>query len=149
MSAQPESLPPLPEPAGVVGRYLINDRHSQWFFAPESAAWTWGRSEQAKLRGAEATEEVYTADQMRAYARAVIEPCAVYLKEGETPAQRIERDHRDSLALMRLLAQEKHKSEALLEVLQRIVQWDESGCYFQTEDTISQARAAIAKAEGR
>lgn len=69
---QPESLPPMPERAGLVGRYLTNDCHSKWFFVPERPAWAWGRSEEAKLRGAESTEEVYTADQMRAYARAAI-----------------------------------------------------------------------------
>jgi hypothetical protein len=41
------------------------------------------------------------------------EACSPYLKDGETPAERIERDHRDTLALMTLLAQEKTKNEAL------------------------------------
>ena len=72
MSKQPEALPPLPESAGLVGRYLTNDCHSKWFFVPERPAWGWERSEEAKLRGAESTEAVYTADQMQAYARAAI-----------------------------------------------------------------------------
>ena len=69
MTTQPEALPPLPERAGLVGRYLTNDCHSEWFFVPERPAWGWARSEEAKLRGVESTEEVYTADQMRAYAQ--------------------------------------------------------------------------------
>lgn len=44
---------------------------------------------------------------------AQIAACEPYLKEGETPAERIERDHLDSLALMTLLAREKTKNEAL------------------------------------
>jgi hypothetical protein len=58
--------------AGLVGRYLANDGHSKWFFLPERQAWEWERSEEAVARGAESTEAVYTADQMRAYARAAI-----------------------------------------------------------------------------
>jgi hypothetical protein len=69
---KPEALPPLPEMAGLVGRYLTNEGHSKWFFVPERPAWGWGRSEEANARGAESTEAVYTADQMRAYARAAI-----------------------------------------------------------------------------
>ena len=42
-----------------------------------------------------------------------IAACEPYLKEGETPAERIERDHKDSLALMTLLAREKTKNDAL------------------------------------
>lgn len=43
-----------------------------------------------------------------------VNECAPYLKDGETPLQRIERDHRDTMALMRLLAAEKIKNEALM-----------------------------------
>lgn len=50
----------------------------------------------------------------------LIDECAIYLKEGETPAQRIARDHGDSIALMTLLAREKRKSETLLEALKRV-----------------------------
>ena len=60
---------------------------------------------------------------------AQIAACEPYLKEGETPAERIERDHRDSLALMRLLAQEKTKNEVLLEALKAMLR-DPSGCAF-------------------
>lgn len=33
--------------------------------------------------------------------------CNIYLKEGETPRQRMDRDHADVLSLMELLAREK------------------------------------------
>lgn len=38
--------------------------------------------------------------------------CAIYLKDGETPRQRMDRDHADCLALMGLLAKEKARVEA-------------------------------------
>ena len=37
--------------------------------------------------------------------------CTAYLKEGESPAQRIRRDHEDSLSLMQQLAKEKGVAE--------------------------------------
>lgn len=46
-------------------------------------------------------------------ARALVEDCATFLKEGETPRQRMERDQADILGLMALLAKEKKKNEAL------------------------------------
>ena len=51
---------------------------------------------------------------------AQIAACEPYLKEGETPAERIERDHKDSLAMMTLLAREKTKNEALLEAYKKM-----------------------------
>lgn len=45
-------------------------------------------------------------------AEALIADCADYLKEGETPRQRMDRDHKDVLALMDMLAKEKTKREA-------------------------------------
>lgn len=66
---------------------------------------------------------------------AQIAACEPYLKEGETPAERIERDHKDSLALMTLLAREKTKNEATLreaatqalEALESAVEYDYHG----------------------
>ena len=77
--------------------------------------------------------------------------CEPYLKEGETPAERIERDHRDSLALMTLLAREKTKNEAMLEALKLIVEFVDAPTEGKRPDVfvmrISKALAAIAKAE--
>jgi hypothetical protein len=42
----------------------------------------------------------------------VIGTCAKFLKDGEMPHERMERDHLDTLALMGLLAAEKRKNEA-------------------------------------
>lgn len=56
---------------------------------------------------------IYLDDLERFAAAIERQACGLYLKQGETPAERIERDHRDSLALMTLLKQEKHKSEVL------------------------------------
>jgi aspartokinase-like uncharacterized kinase len=41
----------------------------------------------------------------------LLEQCAPYLKDGETPAQRIKRDHEDSLLLMEQLGREKGITE--------------------------------------
>lgn len=40
--------------------------------------------------------------------------CEPYLKDGETPAQRIERERRDTAAALELLVREKRKTEVLL-----------------------------------
>ncbi len=50
------------------------------------------------------------------------EACAPYLKDGETPAERIERERQDCLALMALLAKEKLRSEAFRNALEVISQ---------------------------
>ena len=39
----------------------------------------------------------------------MIAECAMYLKPGETPRQRMDRDHADVLNLMKMLAMEKKK----------------------------------------
>ncbi len=54
-------------------------------------------------------------------AEALIADCADYLKEGETPRQRMDRDHRDVLALMDLLAKEKVKRKAAEAALKEAV----------------------------
>lgn len=46
--------------------------------------------------------------------------CEPYLKDGETPAERIQRERRDTNAALTLLAREKRKSEAMLAALKRI-----------------------------
>ena len=46
--------------------------------------------------------------------RKMIADCAPFLKEGETPAQRIERERRDTDAVLTLLIREKKKNEELL-----------------------------------
>jgi hypothetical protein len=59
----------------------------------------------------EAIEYANKSDYWRERAKATEVGCEKYLKEGETPAERIERDHLDSLALMGLLAKEKIRAE--------------------------------------
>ena len=46
--------------------------------------------------------------------------CEPYLKDGETPAERIRRERRDTDAVLTLLAREKLKSEAMLAALKRV-----------------------------
>lgn len=48
---------------------------------------------------------------------ALVAECAPYLKEGETPAQRIERERRDTEAVLTLLVREKKRAEAMEELL--------------------------------
>ena len=80
-----------------------------------------------------------------------IAACEPYLKEGKTPAERIERDHRDSLALMALLAREKTKNEALLEALKQIepILARMYGPQAAELPPMQIVRAAIAKAEDK
>lgn len=99
--------------------------------ADELEMWTLGEPAAGELR--------------RLYAQ--IAACEPYLKEGETPAERIQRDHRDSLALMTLLAREKTKNEALLEALREIVAAADGTGWDQLDPSFKKARAAIAKAE--
>ena len=93
--------------------------------------------------------------------QATLNACAIYLKDGETPAQRIHRDHCDALALMSLLAQEKRKSEALLEALKhaeaaladigdadREPGDDLAWCEARAAEALPRIRAAITKTEG-
>lgn len=97
-----------------------------------------------KLGGA-ADEDIDKASAELRRFHALIAACEPYLKEGETPVERMERDHRDSLALMTLLAREKTKNEALLEALKVVI---DDLMYQDHARVIDVARAAIAKAEG-
>ena len=49
----------------------------------------------------------------------LIAECEEYLKQGETPRQRMDRDHADVLGLMRLLAREKQRTEAIVAAYDR------------------------------
>ena len=50
--------------------------------------------------------------------------CSDYLKPGETPAERMARDQKDVLALMRLLQREKERVETLKAALADAVRWN-------------------------
>lgn len=52
--------------------------------------------------------------------RQMLAECEPYLKEGETPAQRIQRERRDTEAVLNLLIREKRKSERMVEALRLI-----------------------------
>lgn len=56
--------------------------------------------------------------------RQMLADCERYLKEGETPAQRIERERRDTEAVLNLLIREKHKTERMIEALRQIAAMD-------------------------
>ena len=53
--------------------------------------------------------------------QAKIAECEEYLKQGETPRQRMDRDHADVLSLMRLLGREKQRVELATAALEEIV----------------------------
>jgi hypothetical protein len=88
----------------------------------------------------------------------LVAACEPYLKEGETPAERIERERGDTEAVCRLYAKEREKNVELLEAAKQVIAW------YEAEDDHSKAdfyqrlemcrtseaalRAAIAKAEG-
>ena len=50
--------------------------------------------------------------------RALVEECAPYLKDGETPIQRIERDFKDSQALLAMLAKDRAERDRLRDALE-------------------------------
>jgi hypothetical protein len=89
----------------------------------------------------------------------LVAACEPYLKEGETPAERIERERGDTDAVCRLYAKEREKNAELLEALRVFVscslpvstEIDDRG-HRWTEAYLDQAlpiaRAAIARAEG-
>jgi hypothetical protein len=72
---------------------------------------------------------------------ALVAACEPYLKEGETPAERIERERRDTEAVCRLYAKERERNVELLEALKDMVDHGDATAF-------AKARAAIAKAEG-
>ena len=52
--------------------------------------------------------------------REKLDACAPYLKEGETPADRIQREIDDNAAVLGLLAKEKKENEALRKDVERL-----------------------------
>jgi hypothetical protein len=79
---------------------------------------------------------------------ALVAACEPYLKEGETPAERIERERRDTEAVCRLYAKEREKNVELLEALKRIDEMCAAPPNFSDATMQEIARAAIARAEG-
>lgn len=69
----------------------------------------------ASMAGSDGRE----AEELRCQ-RELLDACGPYLKEGEAPAERIERERRDTEVALKLLAQEKRKTEAMLAALKRI-----------------------------
>ncbi len=58
-------------------------------------------------------------------AESLIAECAEYLKEGETPKQRMDRDHADVLSLMEMLTTDRKRrdeAEARCQVLEAVIQ---------------------------
>jgi hypothetical protein len=78
---------------------------------------------------------------------ALVAACEPFLKEGETPAERIERERGNTHAITSLYAKERKKNEELLEALKEMLaDWEEDPAYGY--DSAYKARAVIAKAEG-
>jgi len=81
---------------------------------------------------------------------ALVSACEPFLKEDETPAQRIERERRDTEAMCRLYARERSLNAELLEALEwAIRQMPEPVLEGAYTDGYRKARATIAKATGR
>ena len=79
---------------------------------------------------------------------ALIEACTPYLKDGETPAERIQRERKDTEAMTRLYAKERAKTEALLAALKEVLRLYIPDRH-QADTKIKEARAAIKQAEGQ
>lgn len=69
--------------------------------------------------------------------------CEQYLKDGETPAQRIERERRDTEAVLALLIREKRKTERMRKALQRIAQHFSSEWPERCQTSVRVARKAL------
>lgn len=79
--------------------------------------------------------------------RQMLDDCAKYLKEGETPAQRIERERRDTETVLNLLIREKQKTESMAELLHRMLEAPTTQIGVGWKDAVRQALAA-SKAAG-
>lgn len=103
---------------------------------------------------------LYNADQMRAYAAALSEArcaqlqaerdaCAPYLKEGETPAQRIQREIDDNVGVLGLLAKERARCAQMVEALEkarsRVKHWRRAGIDDETLALLDAALTAARK----
>lgn len=75
--------------------------------------------------------------------RQMLADCEQYLKEGETPAQRIERERRDTEAVLNLLIREKRKTERMRETLQQIAQHFSSEWPERCQSSVLAARAVL------
>lgn len=79
--------------------------------------------------------------------RQMLVDCEHYLKEGETPAQRIERERRDTEAVLNLLIREKQKTERMADLLHRMLEAPTTQIGVTWKDAIRQALAAPAAPE--
>ena len=75
--------------------------------------------------------------------RHMLADCEKYLKEGETPAQRIERERRDTEAVLNLLIREKRKTERMRKALQQIAQHFNSEWPERCQTNVLAARLAL------
>ena len=83
---------------------------------PERAAEVFGkiadRMERAADRLSTLSAALALVTRERDEARAQVDACAEYLKPGETPAERIKREHDDCCALMAMLAKDRERRDA-------------------------------------
>lgn len=75
--------------------------------------------------------------------RKMLADCEQYLKEGETPAQRIERERRDTEAVLNLLIREKRKNERMRKALQQIARHFSSEWPERCQTNVLVARNAL------
>ncbi len=75
--------------------------------------------------------------------RQMLANCEQYLKEGETPAQRIERERRDTETVLNLLIREKRKTQRMRETLQQIAQHFSSEWPERCQSSVLAARAVL------
>ena len=96
----------------------------------------------------------FSIDTEVARLRALVDECADYLKESETPRQRMDRDHADVLALMEMLSKDRKERDDLRAEnarLREALEWYEPrlnrcNAYGSDGDT---ARDALAKDTGK
>jgi len=82
-------------------------------------------------------------------ARALVAECEKYLKPGETPRQRMDRDFKEMQSIIRLWARDKADRDRLREALRELVSYaasvwvDEATAIQEERDAMHAARAAL------
>ena len=91
-------------------REINRKLQGQWCSHSPTEQTAWDIARQLERELAEAKRNVYLSDQQEK-AQRLIDECAPYLKEGETPAERIKRDFLDCQAVTALLAKERQRAQ--------------------------------------
>jgi hypothetical protein len=103
-----QARPPIDEEPWVVA----DDAGARKTFRDEDAAWRWRNEYTDRLVNPTVTYEPATKA-AQAVAQKLVEECAPFLKDGETPAQCIARNRDDAFTAIRLYYSNAHRYQAM------------------------------------